>query len=176
MMVKSLHKEGIGVIMDVVYNHTWLTKGSVFNQTVPGYFYRQNSDGSFSNASGCGNEVASERFMARKLIIDSLCYWIEEYHIDGFRFDLMGIFDIETMQIIRKEVDKINPDILLYGEGWAADWSPMSEDKRAVKRNIKQLQGIAVFNDDMRDALKGKSRSKIDKGFCKWHWFARRGC
>ena len=165
MMVSSLHKEGIGVIMDVVYNHTWLTKGSVFNQTVPGYFYRQNSDGSFSNASGCGNEVASERFMVRKFIIDSLRYWIEEYHIDGFRFDLMGIFDIETMQVIRQEVDKINPGILLYGEGWAADWSPMPEDKRAVKRNIKQLQGIAVFNDDMRDALKGNNCQKSTRGF-----------
>lgn len=164
-MVKSLHKEGIGVIMDVVYNHTWLTKGSVFNQTVPGYFYRQYSDGSFSNASGCGNEIASERFMARKFIIDSLRYWIEEYHIDGFRFDLMGIFDIETMQIIRNEVDKINPGILLYGEGWAADWSPMPEDIRAVKRNIKLLPGIAVFSDDMRDALKGNHGQKSTRGF-----------
>lgn len=165
LLVKSLHKEGIGVIMDVVYNHTWLTKGSVFNQTVPGYFYRQNSDGSFSNASGCGNEIASERFMARKFIIDSLRYWIEEYHIDGFRFDLMGIFDIETMQIIRREVHKLNPDILLYGEGWAADWSPMPEDKRAVKRNIKQLPGIAAFNDDLRDALKGNHGQKSTRGF-----------
>ena len=134
-------------------------------RSVPGYFYRQNSDGSFSNASGCGNEIASERFMARKFIIDSLRYWIEEYHIDGFRFDLMGIFDIETMQIIRNEVDKINPGILLYGEGWAADWSPMPEDKRAVKRNIKQLPGIAVFSDDMRDALKGNHGQKTTRGF-----------
>lgn len=164
-MVKSLHKEGIGVIMDVVYNHTWLTKGSVFNQTVPGYFYRQKHDGSFSNASGCGNEIASERSMVRKFIIDSLRYWITEYHIDGFRFDLMGIFDIETMRLIREEVDRINPGILLYGEGWAADWSPMSEDQRAVKRNIIQLPGIAVFNDDIRDALKGNHGQKSSRGF-----------
>jgi pullulanase len=164
-MVKGLHKEGIGVIMDVVYNHTWLTKGSVFNQTVPGYFYRQTHDGSFSNASGCGNEIASERSMARKFIIDSLRYWIKEYHIDGFRFDLMGIFDIETMRLIREEVDKINPGILLFGEGWAADWSPMPEDQRAVKRNIRHLPGIAVFNDDMRDALKGNHGQKSTRGF-----------
>ena len=154
-MVKSLHDEGIGVIMDVVYNHTWLTKGSVFNQTVPGYFYRQNPDGSFSNASGCGNEIASERSMVRKYIIDSLRYWITEYHIDGFRFDLMGIFDLETMRRIREEIDQVRPGILLYGEGWAADHSPMPENLRAVKRNISKLKDIAVFNDDIRDALKG---------------------
>lgn len=164
-MVMGLHSEGIGVIMDVVYNHTWLTKGSVFNQTVPGYYYRQTNDGSFSNASGCGNEIASERSMVRKFIIDSLRYWITEYHIDGFRFDLMGIFDIETMKQIRVEVDKINPSILLYGEGWAADWSPMPEEKRAVKRNIKHLPGIAAFNDDMRDAIKGNHAQKTTRGF-----------
>lgn len=164
-MVMGLHSEGIGVIMDVVYNHTWLTKGSVFNQTVPGYYYRQTNDGSFSNASGCGNEIASERSMVRKFIIDSLRYWITEYHIDGFRFDLMGIFDIDTMKQIRVEVDKINPSILLYGEGWAADWSPMPEEKRAVKRNIKHLTGIAAFNDDMRDAIKGNHAQKTTRGF-----------
>jgi pullulanase len=164
-MVKSLHSEGIGVIMDVVYNHTWLTKGSVFNQTVPGYYYRQNHDGSFSNASGCGNEIASERSMVRKFIVDSLKYWITEYHIDGFRFDLMGIFDLETMQVIREEIDRIKPGILLYGEGWAADWSPMPEEKRAVKRNVRQIPGIAVFNDDIRDALKGNHSQKSTRGF-----------
>ncbi len=164
-MVMSLHKQGIGVIMDVVYNHTWLTKGSVFNQTVPGYFYRQTHDGSFSNASGCGNEIASERSMVRKYIIDSLKYWINEYHIDGFRFDLMGIFDLETMKTIRKEIDIINPFILLYGEGWAADWSPMPEENRAVKRNVKHLQRIAAFNDDIRDALKGNHAQKTTRGF-----------
>jgi pullulanase len=151
--------------MDVVFNHTWLTKGSCLNQTVPGYYYRQNHDGSFSNASGCGNEIASERSMVRKFIIDSVLYWINEYHIDGFRFDLMGILDIETMQIIRREVDKINPKILLYGEGWAADWSPMPEERRAVKQNNAQIPGIAVFNDDMRDALKGNHSQKSSRGF-----------
>lgn len=164
-MVRSLHSEGIGIIMDVVYNHTWLTKGSAFNQTVPGYFYRQNHDGSFSNASGCGNEVASERSMVRKFIVESLLYWIHEYHIDGFRFDLMGIFDLETIRIIRQEVDRINPGILLYGEGWAADWSPMPEEIRAVKSNIRQLPRVAVFNDDIRDALKGNYSQKSTRGY-----------
>ncbi len=164
-LVQSLHSNGIGVILDVVYNHTYFTKESVFNQTVPGYFYRQKKDGSFANASGCGNEVATERKMVRKFIVDSLKYWLEEFHIDGFRFDLMAIYDIETMNIIRGELEKINPGIILYGEGWTADQSPMPEDKRAVKANTSQIQGIASFNDDFRDALKGNHRSKKSKGF-----------
>jgi len=164
-LVKSLHDNGIGVFIDVVYNHTYFAKESVFNQTVPGYFYRQKSDGSFSNASGCGNEIASERLMVRKYIVDSLKYWINEFHIDGFRFDLMGIYDIETMKVIRVELDKINPGLLLYGEGWAADQSPMPEHLRAVKNNIQYLPGIAGFNDDFRDALKGNHGLKKSKGF-----------
>jgi len=164
-LVKALHGNGIGVILDVVFNHTYFAKESVFNQLVPGYFYRQNSDGSFSNASGCGNEIASERYMVRKYILDTLKFWIEEYHIDGFRFDLMGILDLKTMQIIREEINKIDPGIILYGEGWAADQSPMPEDMRAVKRNTPQLKGIGSFNDDFRDALKGNHGDKKSKGF-----------
>ncbi len=164
-LVKSLHNYGIGVILDVVFNHTYFAKESVFNQTVPGYFYRQKPDGSFSNASGCGNEIASERYMVRKYFIDTLKFWIEEYHIDGFRFDLMGIFDVKTMQKIREKIDKLNPGIILYGEGWAADQSPMPEDMRAVKRNTPQLKGIGSFNDDYRDALKGNHGDKKSKGF-----------
>jgi len=164
-LVKSLHENGIGVILDVVYNHTFYAKESVFNQTVPGYFYRQKKDGSFSNASGCGNEIASERTMVRKYIIDSLKYWADEFHIDGFRFDLMGILDLETMKTIRKELDITNQGLFLYGEGWAADQSPMPEHLRAVKNNIPQLTGIAGFNDDFRDALKGNHGSKKSKGF-----------
>ena len=164
-LVKSLHENGIGVILDVVYNHTFYTKESVFNQTVPGYFYRQKDDGSFSDASGCGNEIASERAMVRKYIIDSLKYWATEFHVDGFRFDLMGIIDLETMKSIRTELDKTNPELFLYGEGWAADQSPMPEHLRAVKNNILQLPGIAGFNDDFRDALKGNHGSKKSKGF-----------
>lgn len=164
-LVKSLHDNGIGVLLDVVYNHTYYAKESVFNQTVPGYFNRQKSDGSFSNASGCGNEIASERSMVRKYIIDSLKYWVQEFHIDGFRFDLMGIYDLETMKFIRAELDKTIPGLLLYGEGWAADQSPMPESMRAVKKNTPKLPGIASFNDDFRDALKGNHGLKKSKGF-----------
>ncbi|MGQ8336105.1 type I pullulanase [Sunxiuqinia sp. A32] len=164
-MVLSLHEAGIGVVMDVVYNHTGYTRRSWFNQTVPGYYYRQNRNGSFSNASGCGNEIASERSMVRKYMIDSLCYWAREYHIDGFRFDLMGIHDLETMNQIRKEFDKIRPGILMYGEGWAADRSPMDEKYRAVKHNTTKLDRIASFNDDLRDAVKGNNFDGGSNGF-----------
>ena len=164
-LVQSLHKNNIGVVLDVVYNHTYFAKESVFNQTVPGYFYRQKPDGSFANASGCGNEMASERNMVRKYILDSLKYWMNEFHVDGFRFDLMGIYDVETMQIIRNELSKIKPGILLYGEAWAADASPMPENLRAVKSNLNLLPGIAAFNDDFRDALKGNHGNKKSTGF-----------
>jgi pullulanase len=160
-LVQAMHAAGIGVVLDVVYNHTYFAKESVFNQMVPGYFYRQKPDGTFANASGCGNELATERTMVRKYIIDSLKYWAEEFHIDGFRFDLMGIYDLETMKAIGKEL----PELLLYGEGWTADQSPMPENQRAVKRNLQQLPGIAAFNDDFRDALKGNHSSKKTKGF-----------
>lgn len=164
-LIKSLHDNGIGVVLDVVYNHTYFAKESVFNQTVPGYFYRQTSDGSFANASGCGNEIASERMMVRKYIVDSLKYWVSEFHVDGFRFDLMGIYDVETMNIIRSELTKLRPGILLYGEGWTADASPMPENLRAVKANLNELRGIAAFNDNFRDALKGNHGSKKSIGF-----------
>jgi len=164
-LVKALHDNNIGVFLDVVYNHTYYAKESVFNQIVPGYFYRQKKDGSFSNASGCGNEIASERTMVRKYIIDSLKYWVKEFHIDGFRFDLMGIFDLKTMQEIRSELTKIDPGLFLYGEGWAADKSPLPESERAVKRNISKLPGIACFNDDFRDAIRGNHGNKKSNGF-----------
>ncbi len=164
-LVKKLHEKGIGVILDVVFNHTFFAKESVFNQMVPGYFYRQKPDGSFSNASGCGNEIATERTMVRQYIINTLKYWVEEFHVDGFRFDLMGIIDLETMQAIRSELNKIDPGLFLYGEGWAADQSPVPEDERAVKRNTTQLPGIAGFNDDFRDAIKGNHGDKKSKGF-----------
>ena len=164
-LVKTLHDKGIGVIMDVVYNHTGLINHSYFNQTVPGYFYRQRPNGTFSDASGCGNEIASERSMVRKYIIDSLKFWATEYHLDGFRFDLMGVFDIETMNTIRKELDVIDPKLVLYGEGWTAASSPLAEKYRAVKSNAPKLNGIAVFNDDFRDALKGHWGSPNSLGF-----------
>ena len=154
-MVQSLHNEGIGVVMDVVYNHTYVGENSHLNLLVPGYFYRFNQDGTWSNASGCGNETASDRAMMRKFIVESVVYWATEYHVDGFRFDLMGIHDIETMNAIRAALDKVNPNIIIYGEGWTAAGSPLGEEKRALKKNVSKLNGIAVFSDDIRDALKG---------------------
>ena len=154
-MVQSLHKAGIRVIMDVVYNHTFNTDNSNFELTVPGYFYRQNEDGTFANGSGCGNETASERAMVRKYIVESVKYWVNEYHVDGFRFDLMGIHDIETMNAIRAELDKIDPTIFIYGEGWAASAPQYPVDKLAMKANTWQMPGIAAFSDEFRDSLRG---------------------
>ncbi len=164
-MVFAMHKNGLRVVMDVVYNHTGVTEASNFNQLVPGYYYRHKADGSFSDASACGNEVASEMPMMRKFMIESLKHWVLEYHIDGFRFDLMGIHDIETMNEISKALKSIKPDILLYGEGWAGGSSPMPEEKRAVKKNVGMLNGIAVFSDDVRDGIKGSVFNEKDNGF-----------
>lgn len=164
-MVQNLHQNGIGVVLDVVYNHTGSTEGSIFNQIEPGYYYRHNPDGSFSDASGCGNETASERAMMRKYIVESVVYWATQYHIDGFRFDLMGIHDIETMNAVRKALDQVDPKIFIYGEGWTAGGSPLAEDLRAVKRNTYQMPGIAAFCDEMRDAIKGHWSDKMDRGF-----------
>ena len=164
-MVQSLHKAGIRVIMDVVYNHTAQGKGSHLDLLAPGYFYRQNPDSTWSNASGCGNETASERGMMRKFMIESVVYWATEYHVDGFRFDLMGIHDIETMNEIRAALDKIDPTIFMYGEGWTAAKSPLAENKRAVKKNALLLNNIAVFSDDIRDAIKGSWMHSSIPGF-----------
>ena len=164
-MVQSLHSSGIRVIMDVVYNHTAAGKNSHFNLLVPGYFYRMNADSTWSNASGCGNEMASERAMMRKFIVESVVYWATEYHVDGFRFDLMGILDIETMNAVRAALDKIDRTIFVYGEGWTAGPSPLAEAKRAVKKNAKELDNIAVFSDDIRDALKGSWMHSQIPGF-----------
>jgi pullulanase len=164
-MVMALHKAGIGVVMDVVYNHTASTENSVFNQTVPGYYYRQKADGSWSDASACGNETASERPMMRKFMIESLLHWVKEYHIDGFRFDLMGIHDIETMNTISAALNEAKPGILLYGEGWTAGESPLAEVKRALKKHVSKLNGIAVFGDDLRDGIKGSVFKHEEKGF-----------
>lgn len=162
-MVMALHRAGIRVIMDVVYNHTALTKGSNFERTVPGYFYRQDSEGKFANASGCGNETASERAMVRKFIIESVCYWANEYHVDGFRFDLMGIHDIVTMKEIRKALDGIDPTIFIYGEGWAAGTPQLPASELAMKNNVYQMPGIAAFSDEFRDSLRGPF-GKDEKG------------
>lgn len=154
-MVQALHKAGIRVVLDVVYNHTYNIAESNFERTVPGYFYRQLPDGSYANASACGNETASDKAMMRKYMVESVKHWINEYHIDGFRFDLMGIHDIETMNEIRKAVSEIDPTIFIYGEGWAASAPQLPKEKLAMKANISQMPGIAAFSDEMRDGLRG---------------------
>lgn len=164
-MIQAFHQNGLRVIMDVVYNHTVFAGKSNFHQLVPGYYYRHHSNGEFSDASSCGNETASERPMMRKFIIDSITYWLEEFHIDGFRFDLMGIHDIETMNLITDKLRSIKPDVLLYGEGWAGGNSPLPEFMRAVKHNVSKLDDIAVFSDEIRDAIKGSVFDKGEKGF-----------
>lgn len=164
-LVKALHENGMKVVMDVVYNHTGLTDNSNFNQLVPGYYYRQTADGKLSNATACGNETASERAMMRKFIIESMAYWVKEYHIDGFRVDLMGVHDITTMNLASRELNRIKPGILLYGEGWTAGSSPLPDSVRALKKNVSKLEKIAVFSDDIRDGIKGSVFEHEDKGF-----------
>ncbi|MFK7984030.1 MAG: type I pullulanase [Saprospiraceae bacterium] len=164
-LVKTLHDNGLRVILDVVYNHTGVSEESNFNQLLPGYYYRQNNDGGFSNASGCGNETASDRPMMRKFIIESVKHWVNEYHLDGFRFDLMGIHDIETMNQISAALHEIDPSIFIYGEGWTAGDSPLLEPNRALKKHTPQMKGVAAFSDDIRDGLKGSVFDAPDRGF-----------
>ncbi len=164
-MVKSLHDAGIGVVMDVVYNHTALNDDSNFSLTAPGYYYRHRADGSYSDASGCGNETASEREQMRNFIVNSVKYWAKEYHIDGFRFDLMAIHDTTTMNDVVKALKEVNPDIFVYGEGWTAGDSPLPVGERALKDNVSAMPGVAVFSDDIRDAVKGHYSDARDRGF-----------
>ena len=163
-LIMKLHENGFKVVMDVVFNHTADTENSNFNKILPKYYYRENEDGSFSNGSGCGNEIASERAMVRKFILDSLKYWVEEYKIDGFRFDLMGLHDIETMKAIRKELSE---DIILYGEGWKAGPSTLEDDILTLKENISKFGKLQVgaFSDDIRDAIKGSVFEAESGGF-----------
>jgi len=164
-MVQAFHKAGLRVVLDVVYNHTGYTSKSNFEQLVPGYYYRQWQDGNFSNASACGNETASDREMMRKFIVESVVYWAEEYNLDGFRFDLMGIHDIETMNAVDRAVKKVDPTIFVYGEGWTAGDSPLPIENRAIKANASKLNTIAVFSDDIRDGIKGGWNSEESKGY-----------
>ena len=154
-MVQALHKAGIRVIFDAVYNHTFDIEGSNFQRTYPDYYYRKTADGRYSDGSGCGNETASERPLMREFMIESVKYWINEFHIDGFRFDLMGVHDIETMNQIRAAVDAIDPSIYIYGEGWSAGSCAYPQEKLAMKASTYKLNGIGAFSDDMRDALRG---------------------
>jgi pullulanase len=164
-MVAAMHRNGLRVVLDVVYNHTGYTEKSNFNLLVPGYYYRHRDDGGWSDASACGNETASERFMMRKFMIESLKHWVNEYNIDGFRFDLMGIHDIETMNMISEELHAMDPTIFLYGEGWKAGGSPLPDEMLALKHSTYRLDSIAAFSDDIRDGIKGSWNDHEAKGF-----------
>ncbi|WP_375419371.1 type I pullulanase [uncultured Hymenobacter sp.] len=169
-LVQALHGRGLRIVLDVVYNHTTNdVRFNPFEQLVPDYYYRQDADGKLSNATACGNEVASERPMVRKLIVESVAYWAREYHADGFRFDLMGVLDIETMRAVRVALDQQDHSILMYGEGWAAGPSPLPEARRAVKANMSKLPRIAVFGDELRDGVKGHFADQKQPGFASGH-------
>ena len=164
-LIQAAHERGIGIIMDVVYNHTYATEDSPFNKTYPGYYYRHNADGSLSNGSACGNEFASERAMAGRFIADSLLYWAREYHIDGFRFDLMGLLDIAALNRAAAELRAENPSVILYGEGWTGGSCPLPEELRAMKKNARELPDFAMFSDDLRDGVKGSVFYDDDCGY-----------
>lgn len=164
-MVKGFHDQGIGVILDVVYNHTGKTENANFNLEFPGYYYRQWEDGEWSDASACGNETASDRAMMRKFIKESVLYWAKEYHLDGFRFDLMGIHDVETMNEIAEEVEKVSPHLFIYGEGWTAGDSPLPLERRALKHHTTKMPMISVFSDEIRDGLRGSVFEAESTGF-----------
>lgn len=161
--IQALHSQGIRVIMDVVYNHVYDAGSFSQSKIVPGYWFRTTSSGALTNASGVGNDTASERSMVSKFIVDSVKYWASEYNLGGFRFDLMGLHDIDTMTKVRNELNKIDPSIIIIGEGWNMGTHP--EEIRATQRNIKKLPGIAVFNDQIRDGIKGSVFDSANKGF-----------
>ena len=164
-MVQALHQAGIAVILDVVYNHTYDINHSNFQRTYPDYYYRKTEEGTYSNGSGCGNETASDKPMMRKFMEESVRYWFDEYHVDGFRFDLMGVHDIETMNAIRKMMDDIDPNILIYGEGWSAGTCALPNEQLGMKANMQQMPHIAAFSDEIRDALRGPFSDDKEGGF-----------
>ncbi|NLJ86454.1 MAG: type I pullulanase [Firmicutes bacterium] len=164
-MIKTLKEASIRVNMDVVYNHTFYSHASHLNKIVPSYYYRQDRQGRFSNGSGCGNELASERSMVRKMIVDSVRYWAEEYKIDGFRFDLMGLLDIPTINEIRSTLNAVDRSIMMYGEGWTGGHSPLLDELKALKTNVRQLPGTGAFNDDLRDGIRGHVFHADQPGF-----------
>lgn len=174
-LVAAAHKNGLGVVADVVYNHVFDVDKSPFQLLMPDHYFRTDGEGEFSNGSGCGNEFASERTMARKFIVDSLVFLASEYHLDGFRFDLMGLLDIETLRLAESRLRAVNPDILLYGEGWTGGASPLDEERRAVLSNARELPSFAFFNDRFRDAVKGSVFNAKDCGYVngaadEWHF------
>ncbi|SCM94967.1 Pullulanase, type I [Bacillus mycoides] len=163
-MIQTLHENNLRVVMDVVYNHMYSATESNFHKLVPGYYYRYNEDGTFANGTGVGNDTASERKMMRKFMVDSVAYWAKEYNLDGFRFDLMGIHDYETMNEIRKAVNQIDPSIILHGEGWDLN-TPLAAELKANQKNAEKMKGIAHFNDNIRDGLKGSVFEEKENGF-----------
>ncbi|WP_436373282.1 type I pullulanase [Cytobacillus sp. BC1816] len=163
-LIQAVHSQGLRVIMDVVYNHVYIREHSSFEKIVPGYFFRHDEYGMPSNGTGVGNDFASERMMARKFIVDSVSYWMKEYQIDGFRFDLMGILDIETMNEVRQNAELIDPSVIIIGEGWDLN-TPIPDDKKASIRNQEKLPGIGQFNDWFRDSIKGSTFNLYDKGY-----------
>lgn len=164
-MIMALHNAGIQVVMDVVYNHVSNAQSSNFEKLMPGYYFRMTNEGGFYNGSGCGNETASDHSMFRKFMIDSVLYWTQEYNIDGFRFDLMALHDIDTMNAIYDELKKVNPDVIVYGEGWTGGTSGLSTSKQALLANAKKMPNIAFFNDSVRDGLKGSVFDMLETGF-----------
>ncbi len=163
-MIKGFHDDDIGVIMDVVYNHVYSVEDSCLQKVVPDYYFRKDGD-VYTNGSGCGNETASERSMMRKYIVDSCVYWASEYHVDGFRFDLMGCIDQETMLAVREALDEIDPNIILLGEGWTGGTSGLASNEQTSKARIFKVPGVAAFSDDIRDAIKGSVFENEDNGF-----------
>jgi pullulanase len=163
-LIDNIHSIGLRVIMDVVYNHVYIRENSSFEKVVPGYYFRHNEIGLPSNGTGVGNDLASERKMVRKYIVDSIRYWIQEYHIDGFRFDLMGILDVETMTEVRKACNNLASDILIIGEGWSLN-TPLPVAQKATLVNQAKLPQIAQFNDQFRDSIKGSTFNLFDKGY-----------
>ncbi|MDO4432118.1 MAG: type I pullulanase [Aerococcaceae bacterium] len=169
-MIQGLHQAGIRVIMDVVYNHVYQWEYHPFHYTAPDYFFRKNADGTLSNGTGVGNDTASEKMMMRKYIVDSVTYWAKEYRVDGFRFDLMGIHDVDTMNAVRQALDAINPEILMLGEGWDLN-TPLAPDQKANQHNAPQMPGISQFNDGLREAAKGNDFEASAKGFVNGAWY-----
>ncbi len=170
--VQSLHDDGLRVVMDVVYNHVFDAAAHAFEQLVPGYFFRMQDDGRYGDASGCGNEVASERAMVRKYIVDSVAYWAREYHLDGFRFDLMGILDVDTMRQVRDALDAIDPSILVIGEGWSIG-ELLPADQKADQQNAERMPRVAHFNDGIRDGVKGSVFEAAECGYVQGNLEAR---
>jgi pullulanase len=175
-MIENIHQAGLKVIMDVVYNHVYIRENSSFEKIVPGYYFRHNEFGQPSNGTGVGNDIASERKMVRKFILDSVQYWLEEYQVDGFRFDLMGILDIDTMNEVKSKCENTRDGVLLLGEGWNLN-TPLSLEQKAIIRNQAKIPQIAQFNDHFRDNIKGSSFNLFDKGYCLGndHYFEAAG-